>query len=505
MGRGSALAGGAMGVSGTPRAVWQAVALLCGSLSLSLSPAAGLGPVTARPSARAVDGVTAATAAPAEPPRLLLVALDGVPYTAVRDFLAEARADGRQRFAGFAGPVPLISSFPSTTHPAMAGLFEPFGAQPSPGYEARFFDRGQNRIRGCGPISYHRVDVPWQRLVDRRNRSLAVGMVRKLRPVKSSVAEVERALAAFARSAEPVYVFYLATTDGLGHLRSPRALGPVLEALDRELVRLRTDPAVSPFHTVVFSDHGMAGGEPLADVRDAVRRRLVAAGFRLGGRLGGPAAAVVAENGMISSFEVHTAPGREAAAARAVVAVPGVDLCVVPEAGGWVIESARGRARFARRERQGQVEWSYRPETGDPLLYAPLAARLGEGDPWFADEAWFAASWDAHYPDALHRLARAFDLVASPASAACSLEPGWMFAARRTKAAARLSIGRLRWTHGALEREPSWGVLLTDFPGWEPPAAVRFDEALKPFASAVGDHEPAGEEVPFSRPPAAAR
>jgi hypothetical protein len=160
------------------------------------------------------------------------------------------------------------------------------------------------------------------------------------------------------------------------------------------------------------------------------------------------------------------------------------------DGGGWTIDSARGRARFERRRApDGAAQWRYLPETGDPLLYAPIAARLaGESsgslgpdrvpaESWFSGDAWFAATWDAAYPDALHRLARAFDLVTNPATVACSCQPGYMFAARRTRIAARLSIGRLRWTHGALRREPSWGVLLTDLPGWRPPPALRVDEA----------------------------
>jgi hypothetical protein len=183
---------------------------------------------------------------------------------------------------------------------------------------------------------------------------------------------------------------------------------------------------------------------------------------------------------MISSFEIHTDPDHAARAAEAVTGLPGVDLCVRRDGSGWTIDSARGRARFERRNGPGgAAEWRYLPETGDPLLYAPIAARLGAAGGWHTGDAWFAATWDAAYPDALHRLARAFDLVQNPATVACSCQPGYLFAARRTRIAARLSIGCLRWTHGALLREPSWGVLLTDLPGWRPPPALRFDEALK--------------------------
>ena len=46
-----------------------------------------------------------------------------------------------------------------------------------------------------------------------------------------------------------------------------------------------------------------------------------------------------------------------------------------------------------------------------------------------------------------------FDLVENPASILCSTAPGWMFGARKTDRASRLTGGRLRWTHGALGRD----------------------------------------------------
>ena len=97
------------------------------------------------------------------------------------------------------------------------------------------------------------------------------------------------------------------------------------------------------------------------------------------------------------------------------------------------------------------------------------------------DEEWFRASFDATYPDAFYRLMRAFELVENPASILCSVEPGYMYGSRKTERLAMLGGGRLRWTHGALFREATWGFLMSNATSWEPPAAVRFDKSLLPF------------------------
>ena len=63
------------------------------------------------------------------------------------------------------------------------------------------------------------------------------------------------------------------------------------------------------------------------------------------------------------------------------------------------------------------------------------------------------------------------------------MAPGWMFGARKTDRASRLTGGRLRWTHGALERDATLGFLMSDDPRLPLDGPVRFDEALAPLAA----------------------
>ncbi|MFQ5938313.1 MAG: hypothetical protein ACE5LB_18070, partial [Acidiferrobacterales bacterium] len=178
--------------------------------------------------------------------------------------------------------------------------------------------------------------------------------------------------------------------------------------------------------------------------------------------------------------------GREAEVASSVASVPGVDLCVVPHAPGWKIISARGDALVGRRHGPTEELWSYQMLTGDPLGYEPIVSRLRERvgndtDNWFQDSWWFEATKHNFYPDALYRLAESFALVENPASIICSNSPGFMFGSLFTEYMAIPTIGPLRWTHGALDRDTSLGFLMTDIPQWPVTDAVRFDRALEPL------------------------
>jgi hypothetical protein len=428
---------------------------------------------------------------PQAEPRWLFLALDAVPYDLVAELTDPGRG-GSALFQGFPPPAPLISSFPSTTSVALTGILEPFALPRPPGYEARFFDRAKNAVRGGGPVSYQKIPFAWRSFFTWRFGNPITRSFATAHPVKSSRREVRWVLERFLRSPEPVFHGYVAVTDGAAHLQGPRSLVPALETLDRGLAALRRRYPERPFYAVIYSDHGIDGGLPLVNVREGVSRALAAGGFRLAQRLRSSRDAVMVPFGLVSSLEIYTLPGHGAEAARLAAPVPGVDLCAAHDGDGVLVVSRRGEARILTRPADGEArEWSYRPVAGDlggdPLGYLPLLPQVAAGSPassqtFYPDRDWFAATRDHRYPDALYRLSRTFDLVENPASAACSLEPGFMFGARATEWAAWLSTGRLRWTHGALTRAASLGFLLSDAPGWSPPPALRFDQALASFA-----------------------
>lgn len=418
----------------------------------------------------------------ADEARILIIALDAVPYDVVARLTAPELGE-RALFHGFRGPVPLISTFPSTTSLAFGGILEPFGLERSPGYEARFYDRQADRVRSGGLISYHKIEFPWRSFWDWHTRNLRSKMTSGLHPRRSSLRSIKSSLAAFQASDKPMFFAYYDATDLLAHLKGPAALEHVLRRLDQDLEELRrTSPR--PFHVVLLSDHGMAGGPRLINVRRPVQRALKEAGFRLAKHLRRDDDVVFTPYGLVSSFVVATRPGREVEVASAISAVDGVDLCVAAvEDDLWRVESERGRADIRRRSVDGEEQWSYEMQDGDPLRLGDVLDILGaESGAWLSDQQWLNATLTAYYPDPLYRIAQGFDLVENPASVICSVAEGHMYGAAMTSIASRLSVGPLRWTHGALHRQASLGFLMSDVPGWEPPEAARFNRALLPFA-----------------------
>lgn len=421
---------------------------------------------------------------PADRPRTLVVAVDAVPFQVMADLVSSEAGDGAL-FDGFRGPVPLISTFPSTTTVAFTGILEPLGIDSPPGYEARFFDWNHREVRGGGPRSYFKIVFSWREFFHWKTRSTVRKTLGFVHPVKFGRQEVKRAVKAFLASDRDVFLAYVTATDGVGHVKGPAFQARVLRELGEALRELDSEGG-KKFHSVVLSDHGMGGGKPLKNVWKEVRREARSAGFHIAGRLEGERDLVFVPYGLVSSFVAFTSPGWEARAAGALASAPGVSLCVHRDGSGWRVVGD-GEARVGRRRRGSQWQWSYQPLTGDPLEYGPRLAQLRRlhagarrqaGDAvWFSQAAWFDATREGAYPDALHRIARGFDLVTNPASVVCSVAPGHMYGAPLTAWASRF-IGRLKWTHGALDRDAAAGFIMSDHPDWPQAPAWPFDEAL---------------------------
>jgi hypothetical protein len=417
--------------------------------------------------------------------RTLFIVLDAVPYGFVEE-LTEPSREGGALFVDFAPPIALISTFPSTTTIALGEAFEPFGLPRSPGYEARFFDWEKAKVRGGGPLSYFKIEFPWREFFQWSRKGAFRSAVASIRPAKASEKRVKRGVEAFFESQAPNFFAYVETTDTAAHLLGPRSLNRTFERLDAALADARRRHPEIDYRVVVLSDHGIDGGEPLKNVWPELRRRLKEAGMRYSRRLRSPGDVVLTPFGLVSSVEAYTAAESTERVAEVMASVEGVDLCVCRNDPGWTINSRDGLAEI--QTRNGGDEWTYRPRTADPLGYAPVLKRLrtrsgDESREWFPDESWLGETVLEHFPDALHRIASGFELVTNPASVICSIAPGYMYGLKKTETAARISKGRLRWTHGALYWEASAGFLLTDSPEALPSAPIRIAEALVPLAS----------------------
>lgn len=415
--------------------------------------------------------------------RLLIIGIDAIPYE-VAQRLTDPQLGEAAIFKGFKGPAAVVSSFPATSHLAWTGLLQPFGIPKAKGYEARYFSVHTRKLQGG--LGSGSLSAPWHDFFDWRLRGLFRKALAYGFPKHYSIVELRRGLKAFLASEEPVFAFYIVSTDALGHADGPTALGEFLKQLDQMLTEVKLNTP-NEFHTILISDHGMAGGHPLTNIWPSIRKQLKQDGFRISRRLSEDNSVVIIAYGLVSSFVVYTNPGKETLVASAITRIEGVDLCAMRTDDGLRIVSSRGDSLISSRRMNGETFWSYRTLTGDPLGYQSILessqqASDADTDAWFSDRWWFESTKHSEYPDGLHRLMQSFQLVQSPSSIACSVGEGYMFGARKTEVAASPSIGKLQWTHGALHAAASLGFLMSDIPQWEAPDVVRYDEALLPFS-----------------------
>ncbi len=418
-------------------------------------------------------------------PRILLIGVDAIPYDVARK-LTDPMLGEQALFKGLRGPVVVLNTFPSGSYVAWTGLLRPLGATKALGYEACHFNRQQAKLRGC--FSLTTVPAPWKQIFDWYLKGIARKAIAYGWPKKYSVSEMKQGFKAFQASDKKLFTMYIVSTDGLGHVHGPEGLSDFLMKLDRGLLDLRERMAAKPFRTVIVSDHGIPGGEPLKNTWPQARDALKKAGFHTTRSLKNDRDVVVVKFGLLSSFVLYTKQDMEADVASVLVPLPGIDLCIFPRDQGWQVASARGNALIKRKQGPGSDLWSYQMLNGDPLDYSSVVAVLKEraadqASTWFPDEWWFDATKSHFYPDALYRLVEGFALVENPASIVCSNSPGYMFGSLLTERAAIPTIGRLKWTHGALYRDAAAGFLMTDIPDWPIVDVVRFDRALAPLTS----------------------
>jgi hypothetical protein len=423
--------------------------------------------------------------------RTMVVILDAVPYETVRKVIDESPPDD-PLYAGFQPVRPLISTFPSSTSVAMVGLLEPFELPRSPGYEARFFDWDERKVRGGGAISFFRIDFAWREFFDWSKKGVVRSAIGGLRPVSASGSRLQKSVDSFFESSKDPYFIYLETTDLAAHMKGPEALEEVMVWLDEVIRDARERYADTPFRTVIFSDHGVEGRaeEKLENVLPAAREAVAAAGYKVTEKLEQPADVVLTPFGLVSSFEAYTEIENAPEVARLLAGAAGVDLCVhrgvSPDKRVFVVDE-EGHASIERVELSDGPGWIYRPDGADPLGYAPIVARLSArrpGYPALPDAWWLEATAMHHYPDALHRIWRAFELVENAATILCSLEPGYMYGMKSTERLAKVGGATVRWTHGALHRDATLGFLLTNDERFGESGPVRFDSALVPLTQA---------------------
>ena len=401
--------------------------------------------------------------------RLLILCLDGVPYSPMRNLWDQGH------FREFFTPVELVSTFPSDSETALTALLH---AAPVHGYENKYFDRMQGKVTGGIRVTLEQSS-PYLKKLDYDEPAIFKG-IHFVVLRKSFRADLGRLRKRFLASRAPVYVAHMSSTDALYHVLPPgevRALLGELEALLRDLYL----EAEGKLRILMFSDHG---NDLVAGQSAPLRESLERAGFRVKNRLNEPRAVAIPAFGLVSFAAIYAQPTVVPEMAGVLVSVEGVEAVVYRDGDLVRVQSRAGEATIQAEAGadSGEARFLYRAERGDPLRLLPLWKQLGQAgkldSAGFApEEALFSATLVGPYPDALFRLWHSMQdtpqgLVENRADLLVSLADGYYFGRGWFE-----HFVELQSSHGALSRRASLGFAMsTDAPF---PRAVRYNELLQ--------------------------
>lgn len=427
---------------------------------------------------------SAADCPPLDPttPRTLILALDGVPYRAVRT----AREMGA--FDGWAEPRPMVSTFPSMTNVGFTALLAPFGARPIPGYELRRYDQELNRVLGGGVFD---DKFNWREQFELQTNGIWSKPGLYMTPGRTVRKELKKVQKFALEDPDEIMLALVSATDTLTHFQGDdaivRSLLEISESIE-ELRRLHLELHGRELQLVMFSDHGNADRK----VKRAgnIEKTLKQAGLQLSKRLGSPNQVVTAAYGLVGYGVLYSDPNTAEKAARALAGDPSVALAAWPvNTTELRVVSRNGEASIRWQDLPSRRELSYTPLDGDPLSMVEtcdrmLAAGVMDDQGFASRDDWFEWSAFAQYPDAVSRLVDSLDgaWVSNAASVIFSLEPGFGWGVKAALVGAWLRAGPLDETHGGLDRDSTWGFFMTSDPDIETPRAVRADRALVRWA-----------------------
>ena len=410
--------------------------------------------------------------------RLLILCLDGVPYSEMRNLWDQGH------FREFFTPVEMVSTFPSDSETAMTGLLH---AAAGPGYENEYFDRTQGKVTGGIRVTLEQSS-PYLKKLDYDAPAIFKG-IHFVVSRKTFRADLGRLRKRFLASRAPVYVAHMSSTDAMYHVLPSgevRALLEELEALLRDLYF----EAAGKLRIAMFSDHGndLVPGQP-APLRESLEQ----AGFQVKERLDEPRAVAIPEFGLVSFAAVYAAPAVVPEAARVLAATEGVEAVVYRDGDMVRVQSRNGEATV--QADADRAHFLYRAERGDPLRLLPLWNQLEQAgklnSAGFApEEELFSATLKGPYPDALFRLWYSMQdppqgLVENRADLLVSLADGYYLGRGWFE-----HFVELQSSHGSLSRRASLGFAMsTDAPF---PRAIRYNELLQP---------PQGRDAASSAPP----
>jgi len=392
---------------------------------------------------------------PAADPRqqaLLLVLLDGVAYDRM-DRLWEAG-----HFRLFHHPACVVSTFPTLTDPAYDAFF---GCGPTPGYEAGYFDRSQNRLTDGVATYLQNENERWVRYADYRINVLRDAFM-YLFPRRTFAGELKRGWRALKRrfaAANRDAVIYFLSTDGLGHMCSSAEIDHELLKLDAWIERVVYQYR-GEVEIVMLADHGMSA---MRQQRFALKKTLRAAGLNLVSHLEKPGDVAVPLFGLLDVARIHTYDDATRDQVLAACAArPEIELVAWRDGDSVFLRTADGEARIQTHETGHSRIYRYEPIDGDPLSLADRLAASAEAAALdadgFASEAfWLRLTAGDDFPNAVPRLWDGmFTLSDERPNVVLSLANGWFVGSGFLA-----SFVEMSGTHGGLHRRASLTFAMT--------------------------------------------
>ena len=349
---------------------------------------------------------------------------------------------------------------------------EPFGVEPSWGYEIRYFDTAANKVMGGSPVTYREQVPPWSRLFDAPHRGVVSKISNYVSAPMAASAEVDEVFDEVLASSREVVIAYLGATDGFMHLYEDASLVEFLLDLDTRLTRLQRDHLEQrgrPLRSVLFSDHG-CGRAPVHYTGD-LRTVLRDAGLHPVDHLAGPLDVVVHTFGIVNYTALFMQDaGLADVAARALTSLPAVELAAYATALDSVLVLSDTGVLGSAGVTTPALGATPTTTTGETSCSSPTphaGSTPGEGSaPTVTRTRTTGCARRRSAPtptrcDDSPRRSRATG-CGCRATVLASLGPGWSWGWRSAFVGGLVRGGRLKGTHGGLDRESTLGFFLTD-------------------------------------------
>ena len=380
----------------------------------------------------------------------LIFALDGVPYEVMNELHSE------DYFKGFYKPGRLVSTFPSLTRPAFSRML--IGGKPF-GYERRYFDIEENRIKGFILVKkLFSTNAKYRDYHPKLHFLGFPGYIAYVFPDQFTRTTMEAFKKRILEFKGSEFIAYMGLSDSISHVRGRKAQKDFLKEISSLLHETRNELGIL-LDVVVFSDHG---NNHIKNHRVDLAGALVKAGFRDATELTTSKDFVLLRNGFVSAAAIYTHPENPKTIATVLSGIAGVDFSVYLSGHSIVVQGQAGVARISRRGNR----YRYTAIEGDPLKLAEMNHRLvqmGKSDSqgFIQEVDWWEATRNHTYPDPLRRIWEGLhDLIQHPATLLISFKDGYAFGPAIFDQ--KIISGR-EGTHGALLGTHSNGFLMTDF------------------------------------------